>query len=68
MLELHAGKRYWFPLNNYTDRKKSGLFTGEFDKDNGNAILMAKNGDTWSIPVCDLYLSEKDVKRVGYYD
>ncbi len=42
MLELHAGKRYWFPLNNYTDRKKSGLFTGEFDKNNGNAILMAK--------------------------
>ena len=47
---LKAGKRYWFNVNNYEPGKvKSGLFTGKYSS-NGNAILMSKNGETWSIP------------------
>lgn len=53
---LVAGKRYYFPINNYLGSVwKSGLFTGEFDK-NASAILMTKAGETWSIPVKDLYV------------
>lgn len=50
------GKRYEWPLNNYDSRKKDGLFTGEYDKYNGNPLLMTKNGEVWSIPVEDLTL------------
>lgn len=48
------GKRYEWHINNYDDRKKNGLFTGEYDKNNGNAILLTKNGETWSICVENL--------------
>ncbi len=48
------GKRYEWYINNYDDRKKNGLFTGEYDKNNGNAILLTKNGETWSICVENL--------------
>lgn len=36
--------------------KKNGLFTGNYDKNNGNALFMTKNGDTWSIPEKDCVL------------
>lgn len=54
MIEPIRGKRYQFPLNNYDNRSKSGLFTGEYDKKNGNAILLTKSGERWSIPIHDL--------------
>ena len=50
-MQITKGKRYTWYINNYEDKKKSGLFTGSFDKNNGNAILMTKNGETWSIPL-----------------
>lgn len=48
-MKLTAGKRYWFYINNYDNRCKSGLFTGEYDEHNGNALLMTKDGEQWSI-------------------
>lgn len=51
---MTKGKRYTWYINNYEDKKKSGLFTGSFDEKNGNAILMTKNGEVWSIPIKDL--------------
>ena len=45
------GKRYEWYINDYEEKKKSGLFTGEYDKANGNAILLTRNGERWSIPV-----------------
>ena len=50
---LKPGKRYWWFINNYENKKKSGLFTGTFDN-NGNAILITKNGENWSVPLKDL--------------
>lgn len=50
---LVAGKRYYFPINNYGGVLKSGLFTGRFDV-NASAILMTREGEMWSIPVKDL--------------
>jgi len=47
---LKTGKRYEFPIRIPGNKKKNGLFTGEYDKNNGNAILITKNGETWSIP------------------
>ena len=52
-----SGKRYWFPLDNCTAREKSGLFTGEYDR-NGLAVLLTKSGEEWHIPVCDLRKKE----------
>jgi hypothetical protein len=52
---LILGKRYEWYINNIDDRKKDGLFTGEFYK-NGNAKLLTRNGEEWSIPVEDLKL------------
>ena len=49
-MELIAGKRYWWYINNVEDKKKDGLFTGEYYK-NGNAKLLTCNGEEWSIPV-----------------
>jgi hypothetical protein len=49
-MELIAGKRYWWYINNAEDKKKDGLFTGEYYK-NGNAKLLTRNGEEWSIPV-----------------
>ncbi len=53
-MRITKGKRYTWYINNYEDKIKSGLFTGNFDKNNGNAILMTKEGETWSIPLQDL--------------
>lgn len=53
-MQITKGKRYTWYLNNYEDKIKSGLFTGKFDKNNGNAILMTKEGETWSIPLENL--------------
>ena len=51
MKRLKEGKRYTFPLVVPSDgRIKSGLFTGEYGK-NGNAILMTRCGECWSVPV-----------------
>ena len=52
-MKLIKGKRYNWYINNYENKTKNGLFTGDFDKNN-NAILMTKNGEVWSIPVKDL--------------
>lgn len=52
--ELVAGRRYMWPSSNaYGARMINGLFTGKY-KDNGNAILMAQNGDEWSVPVDEI--------------
>lgn len=59
-MRLTKGKRYTWYINNYENKIKSGLFTGEFDKNNGNAILMTKNGETWSIPIENLIEANKD--------
>lgn len=53
-MELIQGKRYEWYINNYEDKKKNGLFTGEYDKSNGNAILLTRYGERWSVPVEDL--------------
>ena len=52
-MELKTGKRYEWFVNNVDEKKKNGLFTGEFYK-NGNAKLITRNGDEWSIPVTAL--------------
>ena len=56
VIALTPGKRYWFFIDNWSIRKKNGLFTGEYDVDNGNALLVSKNGDIWSIPVSHLHI------------
>ena len=52
-MKLKKGKRYAWYINNYENKMKNGLFTGNFDKNN-NSILMTKNEEVWSIPVKDL--------------
>ena len=49
-IKMKTGKRYWWYINNYENKIKSGLFTGEYDKRNGNVILLTKSGECWSIP------------------
>lgn len=61
MEKLEAGTRYWFYINSYENKKKSGLFTGSYDKENGNAILKTKKGEIWSVPAEDLF--EKGGKK-----
>ena len=56
MTKLIKGKRYEWFMNSYENKKADGLFTGEYDKNNGNAILLTRNGDKWSIPVKHLSL------------
>lgn len=58
-MKLITGKRYWWYINNYENKKKSGLFTGVF-ADNGNAILITKNGETWSIQKKDLRINKNE--------
>lgn len=51
---LKIGKRYfWLSQHGI----KSGLYSGEHDENNGNVILIEKNGDRWSIPekICKEY-------------
>ncbi len=54
---LVAGKRYEWESSNGI--RRDGLFTGEYDEHNGNALFMAKNGDTWSVPEKDVWLKKK---------
>ena len=50
--KLIVGKRYTWPSSNaHGARWVNGLFTGEYDKANGNALLLTKNGERWSVPV-----------------
>ena len=56
---LKPGKRYWW---NISGIRREALFTGNYDKNNGNAILQDKN-TTWSIPKENLHLIKKG-KRV----
>lgn len=54
-MTLTQGKRYEWYVNNVEDKKKSGLFTGEYYK-NGNAKLLTRNGEEWSVPVKHLLI------------
>lgn len=64
---IEQGKRYVFHTSTYggTNSPKedshevSALFTGEYDKDNRNALLIDKNGVSWSISEKDLRLYQK---------
>ena len=47
---IKVGKRYWWYINTYENKIKSGLYTGEYDMNNGNALLLTKNGECWSVP------------------
>ena len=51
---MKIGKRYYWFINNYENKIKSGLFTGEYDTNNSNALLITKNGEHWSVPEIDL--------------
>ena len=52
-MELIKGRRYEWYINNYENKKKDGLFTGEYET-NGNAILLTRSGEQWSVPVEEL--------------
>ena len=55
---LKTGKRYEWYINNYENKKKNGLFTGKYET-NGNAILITKNGEQWSVPEEDLIIKNR---------
>jgi len=57
-MTLIQGKRYEWCINNVEDKKKDGLFTGEYYK-NGNAKLLTRNGEEWSVPVEHLQIKQK---------
>ena len=59
MPELIPGKRYSWNINN---KKRNALFTGMYYVNNGNAILMSKKGETWSIPKKELKEYKKEEK------
>ena len=61
-VNLKPGKRYWFYINNYDDRVKNGLFTGEYTAQ-GLALLQTRTGDTWSITPGHLFDAPEKVKR-----
>ena len=56
---LIPGKRYKWLTVIPGDKYRDGLFTGEYDKNNGNAILMTRNGETWSVPEKNCILVKK---------
>lgn len=60
-MDLIPGKRYEWYINDREDKKQSGLFTGEYEK-NGNALLTTREGEEWSVPVEGL---RKYVKMKG---
>ena len=62
-VNLKPGKRYWFYINNYDDRVKNGLFTGEYNAQR-LALLKTKTGDTWCITPGHLFDALEKVKRV----
>lgn len=67
-MNLMKGKRYEWYINNVKDKKKDGLFTGEYDKRNGNALLLTRNGETWSIPEKELKMvKKKKTKAIKQY-
>ena len=53
-MQITKGKRYTWYINNYENKIQNGLFTGDFDKNNGNALLITKSGEIWSIPLENL--------------
>lgn len=56
---LKVGKRYEWPMTIPCDvRMKNGLFTGQYTK-NGNALLITKNGEEWSVPEENCVLFDK---------
>lgn len=59
MGELIEGKRYWWYINNYEDKIRSGLFTGKYNCYNGHPIFITKTGEHWAIPESDVHLKEK---------
>lgn len=59
--ELIAGKRYQWPDVIPGGRMINGLFTGEY-KENGNAVLQCRNGDTWEVPPQNCELMPKKGK------
>ena len=61
-MNLKPGKRYWFYINNYDDRVKNGLFTGEYNAQ-CLALLQTKTGDTWCITPDHLFDAPEKVKR-----
>ena len=54
MKKIIKGKKYWWYINNYENKIKSGLYTGRYDMNNSNALLLTKNGEYWSVPQKDL--------------
>ena len=62
MKMLIPGKRYEWNINNVDSKKKSGIYTGQFDPHNGNATLVTKTGEFWSVPAYMLTL-KKGKKR-----
>ena len=62
-MELIPGKRYWWYIDNITDCKRTGLFTGEYDYRNGNPVFKTKCGDRWSIPMEQVHMKTKKGKK-----
>lgn len=60
ILQLIKSKRYWFLNINII---YSGLFTGEYDKSNGNPIFCRHNGDLWIVPVENVYSSKSEILK-----
>lgn len=54
---LQTGKRYEWYINNYENKKKNGLFTGEYDNRNCLPVFVTKNGERWTVPFEDLIRS-----------
>ena len=61
---LVPGKRYKWFINNFDSRMKDGLFTGEYDKNNGNALLITRYGDIWSVPEKDCITMKQGIVMV----
>ena len=61
-MSLIPGKRYEWPISNIpSDGKRNGLFTGSYDKENGNALFLTKNG----VPERDCVLVKNQHNRKG---
>ena len=59
-MKLKKGKRYMWPITIPCDgRMKNGLFTGDYDTISGNAILITKTGERWSVPAKNCILFRK---------
>ena len=60
--KLKPGKRYWW---NISGVRRDALFSGDYDKNHGNAILQDSRGGSWSIPVEELHLLKKENVKNG---